>query len=74
MQHLKLSREDIFQHEARALTKTLPTLKKHLADLHIEPYCTAPILSQDSMDSFVHSLETRGEYVAGDISPTNAKL
>jgi acyl-CoA oxidase len=61
-QHLKLSREDIFQQEARVLTKALPTLKKHLADIHIEPYCTAPIPSQDSMNSFVHGLETRGEH------------
>lgn len=73
-ENLKLSREDVFQREARALDKVLPTLKKHLADLQMEAYCTAPILSQDSLNSFVDGLETSGEDSTGDISPNKAML
>ncbi|KNG89822.1 acyl-CoA oxidase [Aspergillus nomiae NRRL 13137] len=60
VQHTDITREYIFQKEARLLDTLLPRLDTLLDATGAGPYCTAPILSQASWDAFVDGLETLG--------------
>ncbi|KAB8257334.1 hypothetical protein BDV32DRAFT_152469 [Aspergillus pseudonomiae] len=60
VQHTDITRESIFQKEARLPDTLLPRLDTLLDATGAGPYCTAPILSQASWDAFVDGLETLG--------------
>ncbi|KAJ5383076.1 Acyl-CoA dehydrogenase/oxidase [Penicillium concentricum] len=59
VQHVGLTREDMFQMEAERLSAVLPRLDALLDATGAEPYCNAPILSQTSWEHFVDQLETK---------------
>lgn len=59
VQHAKISRESMIADEAQALDSVLPKLDNLLNQTGAEPYCSAPIFSQDSWEAFVSQLETR---------------
>ncbi|PLN80602.1 acyl-CoA dehydrogenase/oxidase [Aspergillus taichungensis] len=59
VQHAGISRESMFADEAQALDSVLPQLDGLLNQTGVQPYCSAPILSQDSWEAFVDQLETR---------------
>ncbi|OGM42201.1 acyl-CoA oxidase [Aspergillus bombycis] len=71
VQHTDITREYIFQKEARLLDALLPRLDPLLDATGAGPYCTAPILSQASWDAFVDGLETLGGV---DMSNDKARL
>ncbi|KAB8273365.1 hypothetical protein BDV30DRAFT_238788 [Aspergillus minisclerotigenes] len=58
IQHTHLTREYLFQKEARLLDTLLPRLDSLLDATGVGLYCTAPILSQASWDAFVDRLKT----------------
>ncbi|KAB8252205.1 hypothetical protein BDV35DRAFT_376239 [Aspergillus flavus] len=58
IQHTDLTREYLFQKEARLLDTLLPRLDTLLDSTGAGLYCTAPILSLASWDAFVDRLET----------------
>ncbi|KAJ5158873.1 Acyl-CoA dehydrogenase/oxidase [Penicillium coprophilum] len=59
VQNATLTREHMYQMEAKRLSAVLPRLDKLLDETGAGPYCTAPIISQTSWDQFVDQLETK---------------
>ena len=73
VQHAGVNRESMFAEEAQALDSVLPQLDKLLNRTGAQPYCSAPILSQDSWEAFVDQLETRKGTEVRNLSK-NSKL
>ncbi|KAF4567435.1 hypothetical protein EYR40_006439 [Pleurotus pulmonarius] len=56
-ENMGISTESQFAKEDEALRAALPMLDRWLEDTGVEPYVSAPIVSQDRWDSFVSGLE-----------------
>ncbi|CAG7994734.1 unnamed protein product [Penicillium salamii] len=72
-----LSREKQSEIEIQALDAGLPLLDQLLDQMDVEPYCTAPILSEPLMEKFNHGLTTYGGVnmaMSGGISVAQSKL
>lgn len=72
-----ISREKQFEMEIQALDAGLPLLDQLLDQMDVEPYCTAPILSESLMEKFNDGLTTYGGVdmaMSGGISIAQSKL
>ncbi|KAJ5156326.1 acyl-CoA dehydrogenase/oxidase [Penicillium capsulatum] len=58
VQHAGLTREAQFENESRALDACLPQLEQMLDNTGAKDYTDSPLLSQETWDTFVASLET----------------
>ncbi|KAI0790862.1 acyl-CoA dehydrogenase NM domain-like protein [Abortiporus biennis] len=56
VEHANISRQDIFEMESKALDEMLPHVERLVDDMGMEPYVSAPIVSDEKWDAFIESL------------------
>ncbi|PHH63654.1 hypothetical protein CDD81_5635 [Ophiocordyceps australis] len=72
-----LSREDQFMMESQAMNLLLPQLETMLDSLGVEKFCSAPILSEKSLQTFYDGLSTfdqHGHHGSSDIAVEGLEL
>ncbi|KAI0292231.1 acyl-CoA dehydrogenase NM domain-like protein [Multifurca ochricompacta] len=58
---LGMTRRGLRDREARALEAVFPHMEEYLARMDVNPYITAPIVSDEKWDQFLGTLQTFGE-------------
>lgn len=74
VENLTLDTETQFNMEMQAMNGILPRLKELLDATGAEPYCTAPIISDEAWTEFTRSLEVRQGNARMDMCEYNSEL
>jgi len=65
VEHLRVTRAELREREARALEAVFPRLEEYLGRMDVAPYVVAPIVSDEKWKNFVGTLQTFGETSVG---------
>ncbi|KAI0285511.1 acyl-CoA dehydrogenase NM domain-like protein [Russula brevipes] len=69
VEHLRVTRAELREREARALEAVFPRLEEYLGRMDVAPYVVAPIVSDEKWKNFVGTLQTFGGCGAAIVRP-----